>query len=542
MKAKKSIWKRLKEKRLSWGLSAILGVFVSGGLWQQIRTGIIQKKNNISAVEKKMVPMPLSEVSNPVLSVKYQTDTLARFSGILMYYSRGVITRNYVENVNTYRLQLPYFAHEDWHSHNNEIKYRSRLCFTPIEYYKLCMHDEISANIAALLTARYEYLAAPSKKAKKAIISRYKNTYLQFYFTAVEKGKIKPQSRLKADFEKEMSFIANATQDMWMKKYSGWYASAIYRMLQRYVGRLGLITDSKKSYNDVLNYMYTIGGVNFAEYMQRDINTTDDKVKLADQLRKIKTMRSGGLDIMNYVNNSYHLLEQTGFDHTREAFQNLLISAQLKYMLQDKTPEELSKNPQLVNLYFVKIMSKLRGDEGFKKLVLNYPLIAENRVNLMRSNREDKKVIRKMYEFKGIDLLSLIPSYKYEAMPVRGMETYSFYTNYAEDYTTAMLPEQYDNVSSHTYYSPIVRNTSYNAAGAAKQDRRRISSVQSIKIPNLHEPILTSAGADDYFQIIQCVREFEDMPQVLKDCNSAAQRKYWREHPENIAKYSQNTK
>ena len=67
-------------------------------------------------------------------------------------------------------------------------------------------------------------------------------------------------------------------------------------MLQRYVGRLGLVENSKKNYRHILNYMYTIGGVNFAQYFDEDIYPKDDKVRLAEQLRTIKSLRSGGLE------------------------------------------------------------------------------------------------------------------------------------------------------------------------------------------------------------------------------------------------------
>lgn len=519
----------------------MLGLSVIGGWVRSLNFGNTAK--NTSEVVEKDTVNNVSPVliNNPINKVAYRTDTLARAGSTLLFYNYGTITRNYVENNNGYRLQMPYFAHEDWHHHNDKLRYRTRFYFSPVEYYKLCMHDEISANIVAVLTARYEYMAAPSNAEKKKIIAKYKNSYLKFYFEEVEKGKIKPHSKNSADFEKEMSFIANATQEMWIKKYSAHYAPRTYRMLQRYVGRLGLVEDSKKNYSFVLDYMYTIGGVNFAKYMKHDIDTSDDKVKLAEQLRKVKSMRAGGLKIMNYVNDAYHLMQKISFNNTYEAFQNLLISAQLKYMLQGKTAEELQKNPQLVNLSFTKIMSKIRSDAGFKKAVLSYPLISGNRVNINNSEKADKETIRQMYAYQGLDLMAMISNYQQEALPVQNAAKSYIFENFAGDYMQTTIPDKSEkNLIEPSLFSLYKEETS--AENTAVFNKRRISAVQYLNIPNFREPILTSATAGDYFQIIQCMREFADMPQVLKECNTAAQKKYWREHPEIAKKYMQNQK
>ncbi len=513
-------------------MTALLGVSVWGG-WL-LKGGLLQQQPKVKTTRVAKAATqsePERKVQNPVANVAYRTDTLSRAVSTLLFYNRGMITRNYVEKNNSYRLQLPYFAHEDWHHHNEETGYRRRYYFTPIEYYKLCMHDEISANIAAVLTARYEYLAAATKAEKKEIIKRYKSTYMKFYFEAVEKGKIHPQSRNSKDFEQEMRFIANGTQKMWLKIYAAHYAPRTYRMLQRYVARSGLVKDSKKNYNHILGKMYTIGGVNFAQYMDCDIDTADDKVRLAEQLRTIKTMRSGGLKMMNYVIDSYSLMQKVSANAATEAFQNLLISAQLKYMLQDKTPEELRANPQLVNLCFIKIMSKVRADRSFKDAVRNYPLISDNRLNLNRNDKTDDEAIRQMYRFKDLDLLAMIPSYEREALPIRNLEKHLMFENFSTDYVTAIDTEQSEDTEPKSYLPQYIRSEELPADNVMSQ-KQHISEVQYMVIPNLREPILTAASAEDYFRILQCMREFAAMPQVLKECDTAAQQKFLRRHPE----------
>ena len=517
----------------------MLGLSVIGG-WLRSAYPITETENKTEVVKDSLSAIKQVRVKNPVRRVEYRTDTLERATSILMYYQLGSITRNYVENNNSYRLQLPYIAHEDWHGHNDMIHYRNKFYFTPVEYYKLCMHDEISAAIVGLLTARYEYLAAPTKAKKREVIQKYKSPYFKFYFDAVEKGKIKPQSNKQADFDKEMSFIANGTKDMWMKKYSATYSQRTYDMLQGFIKRMGLVENSKANYNFVLNYMYTIGGVNFAKYMKHDINIADAKVNLAEEISKVWSMRDEGIDVINYINASHKLMDQISLENTYNAFQNLLISSQLKSMLKDKTAEELKVNPQLVNLCFVKIMNKVRTDEEFKKLVLNYPLITENRINLNGYSADDAKIIRQMYDFKGVNLLTMIPSYKREAMPLR-FDNGSGFRIYSADFAFAIeqeIAEKNAKIKKKIEYLVVKSEDNKQP----KSPKRHLSVPQYIDLPNFREPILMVKKGDDYLKILQCIREFEQIPQVLKGCNTEAQREYLKTHPEIVPKYMQMQK
>lgn len=542
MDVKKQIHKYLKQFRVPAIVMAFAGLSVFGGLLRKDKP-----EANHAPVAEKLAGDSLSKeaqkaVKSPVLEIEYHTDTLEKAGSTLMMYLNGKIKRYYVENNNAFRMQMPYFAHEEWHHHNDETGYRHKYYYTPLEYYKLCMHDEISANMAALLTARYEYLAAPNKTEKQKIINRYKNTYLKFYFEAVSNGSIKPGSIKSSDIEKERRFIANGTRDMWMQKFSRHYSPTTYRMLQRYVGRLGLVADSKKSYKHILNQMYTIGGVNFAEYFDEDIYPRDNKVKLAEELRKIKCMRAGGLEFMDMVSGYYELMSQVSLDRTTDAFQNLLISSQLKYMLRNKTPEELEQNPQLVNLSFRKILNDVHHDKSFQDVVWNYPLVAEDRFNLQAKEIDYNTVIQKMYTYKGIDLTAMIPDFKYMALPIRSKFDNFFFGNFNAFYMSPMALEYLDkavrtkSASAPKFpftLTPVRPDTAKaNSAERSSTPKPRMSAPQYLRIPNLREPLLVAAQKEDYEQIFACIREFESYPQVLKECNTQAQEKFLRQHEE----------
>jgi len=222
--------------------TSLLGLSIFSGA-----TYVAEKASEDTKAKTTQTVKPASKkVKKPVYEISYRNDTLERATSVLLYYSNNEITRNFVKNNNSYRMQMPYFAHEEWHHHNDSIQFRARYQLKPLEYYRLCMHDEISANLVAILTARYEYLAAENKKA---IINRYKNTYMKFYFEAVEQGKIKPESKDSADIEKERSFLADGTLDMWVQKYKKAYAPRTYGSLRRFINRMGFPDKDNRNYN-----------------------------------------------------------------------------------------------------------------------------------------------------------------------------------------------------------------------------------------------------------------------------------------------------
>ena len=528
--------------RRYWAPTAVVGFigisgFGSMNLMQRQKAQKEKEKERREQLVKKTTRSSyIPRIKNPVLNIQYQTDTLERVIPTLLFYSAGKITRYYVENNNSYRMQLPYFAHEEWHHRNDELRYRIGYYFTPTEYYKLCMHDEISANIAAVLTARYEYLAAPNRTEKRKVINRYKNTYLKFYFDGVAKGKIKPESRVSQDREKEYKFIANGTMKMWMKKYSRHYAPTTWRMLQRYVGRFGLVADSKKTYQMMLNNMYTIGGVNFAKYLDNDIPLKEDKVLLAEQLPKIKFMKTGGVEILDIVNQNYPLMAEVGMDKQVEIYQNLLMSSQLKYLLRNKTAEELAANPQLVNLCFRKVMNAAFGDPTFKEAVTNFPIFSETRCNLNLQDRNFAETVRKMYTFRGMDLTTMIADFSPDKVPVRTSFDNMFENMYREDFLLEniiypKLAAQLEK-SEHPIKKEDKRPFSPKPEKPVMRPRR--SESMRINLPNLREPILLYASPDDESRIFECIREFDGIPQVFKNCNTLAQQRYLKEHKEYI--------
>ena len=210
--------------------------------------------------------------------IDYQVDTIRvgkwakTASGGYYRPDTGTITLNYLEDNETLRHKAQdnretILYHEQKHRSNANKGFRSEdISVSPKQYYKLCMADEISANMAELVYLREKYIQTGDinlfdKSGKK----------FSFYKEAVQKGEINPLSSDPKDFEKDMSLIMNGTQKMWMDEFAEVYSPTHIDMAESYLRQGG--RDFKKNdaeYQKQLDIAYTIGGVNFKKYMQKD--------------------------------------------------------------------------------------------------------------------------------------------------------------------------------------------------------------------------------------------------------------------------------
>lgn len=141
---------------------------------------------------------------------------------------------------------------------NNNVDYE--------QFYKLCMADEISANMAELIYLREEYI-----KTKDISLFDKRDGNFTFYKEAIQKGEIDPLSSDPEKFEKDMSLIMNGTQKMWMEKYAPFYASNHTFVTCCYALNNGKdMTSNNKEYSKQLDLMYTLGGINFNKYNNQD--------------------------------------------------------------------------------------------------------------------------------------------------------------------------------------------------------------------------------------------------------------------------------
>lgn len=94
-----------------------------------------------------------------------------------------------------------------------------------LQFAKICVHDEISAQISELLEMRQKYLQT---KDFRSFGNRY-----GFYVQALKDGRIKPNIS-KVPAKEELSLIVNGMSDWWQKTFQDYYEKAHRRMAEKW--------------------------------------------------------------------------------------------------------------------------------------------------------------------------------------------------------------------------------------------------------------------------------------------------------------------
>lgn len=233
------------------------------------------------------------DADDKMRTIDFQVDTLSNETTTGGYFTpnKRTVTLNYQEGneeFNDWSQSPTVLIHEQKHRDNySQGMYVYAL--SPEQAYKVDMHDEISANMAALLYLRDEYL-----KTGNMAVFEQENGRFAFYVDAIKKGEINPFSSKEEDFDKEMALIVNGTRDMWVRDFAStdsylstgkWYA----QHRGEADGKHAAFYD--ENYDRAKKIMYTIGGVDFTKYMDKDVDIPSDGkrkiykgVKLAKEL------------------------------------------------------------------------------------------------------------------------------------------------------------------------------------------------------------------------------------------------------------------
>ena len=224
------------------------------------------------------------------------------------------------------------------------------------------------------------------------------------------------------------------------------------------------------------------------------------------------------------------MLKSLAIDKQRYAFQHLLIAAELKYNLRDKSAEELQQNPQIVDMYYRQVLSRFQKDKTFREYVDKFPIINEkSNTVIVNDMKEYKDVIRSIYTFKGVDLSAAVNDFNVARLPVTGP---NFNVPYLKNTLYLwMQPIEMQMVSSPVakikYKGPVIEQAASKEDNAPKSSKCRRSDLQCIEAPNYREPILVSPTKEDNAKILKAINDFENIPDVLKECNVEAQKEYY---------------
>ncbi len=254
---------------------------------------------------KKNMKKNFDEATERMRNVDFQVDTLSVGTSTGGYFSSGSnsITINYVEGdkkFNEWSGSNALLVHEQKHR-DNENQGLYAYAISKEQAYKLNMHDEISANICSLIYLRDKYL-----KTGDISVFEEEGGRFSFYANAIENGEINPFNNSKEDFDKEMSLIANGTRDMWLRTFSGIYIEqncSYAKSNGEQDGKNAEFYD--QNYERAKKIAYNIGGVDFTEYMDKEVEIPDSaKMRILPSEQLISQMNlpkyDGKMSLLQY--------------------------------------------------------------------------------------------------------------------------------------------------------------------------------------------------------------------------------------------------
>ena len=452
--------------------------------------------------QKKTIVDP-PRVKNPRLRISYNTDTIENRSAILLYNQNNKIIRNYRKEDDLYRMQLPLFVHEYWHSHNNDLGFR-RHKYSPQQYRKLLAHDEISASLAALNSMILEYSFVYDKQ--KFIKQYSKKNFFSFYFKKVADGKIDPLSKDSAMIEKDLRWRVNGTMEAWMKRPYKSYSERQRKMVFDYINLNGLFGENTKIYQKMLSGMYNIGGIDFLKYAKKDIEADD--ISLINNLTKIKSFSKKNTTAVNEIKKYMKLVENISDDYLRTmAVQHLILSSEIKAKIIDNNYE---LNKKIATILYNKAYTSHLGDETFIDFVKESSIMSKKYVfNEVDEVFSFDTFIKDVYSFNGYDLTAQIKDFDFTNVPFdEKKEFFAISRN-------PMTPDwsNYDEaLFAHVQETEKLSADVFQSAKIGYKPRR--SGLQYVDIPNFCEPILVAATLEQKRELKNIYKDFYNLPET----------------------------
>ncbi len=475
--------------------------------------GIAGKRKNISISSADLPHKDTieftSSVTNPTTNITFTVDTLDKPTTTIAFCSDTSIVRNFIENNDLYSLRLSIMVHENKHR-DNVLNGLRNLNLSPLQFTKMCMHDEISASICELLTLRYEYLLAEDKAA---FLKNAKKGKFSYYFNSVDEGKIFPEKQDSQSREQEWAFIAQETKNWWIKTYAPIYLPSIIRMGERHLQKIdGNTLDeiNTMDYQKVFAIAYNIGGINFWKYIDNDISISDEQIMLMEKVAHTYHLNNNKKEYYSRINAQIQKLKQTKDTISPELLSHIFIAEGLKMSFNDIDIDVIRKNKDVINASYHVIKNQLALSSENIDFSKRFPQLKAH-FALSSMNKISDEMMSKLYSYKNTDLSQYIHDipiffdYSYSS-------TYSDFLQCKLNYMRSISTQEPQKKSSKNYTKP------------------KKSAPQTLVIPDFSQPILTNATPEQTEEIFQCIRDFNNIPDVLKQCNLAKQALYYKQH------------
>lgn len=396
--------KKARQMRLMYGLAGVLAMPMASQSQEANVEG--RKENKIENVSKYR-------------EVDYQVDTLAKGNQTAAYFNtkKQTITHNFFEENTSNFLMITEdnIAHEVKHR-DNFVNQLGTYSMSLEQYFKCRIHDEISANLAALLNMRDRYIEK-GKFGVKEELSPFK-----FYVDAVSKGKFNPRKQSKEEFMEEMSFIANNTQKMWMEQYYPCYEGTFVNWTLTFLQRAGFENThpDEENYQKSMQICYNIGGVDFAALMSKDVECPNKSIKDADKLLAVQADELKYIDYILQKNENYETVDKSALsdfqgDMSLQQYYNLLWHQVVVNLSKDKVLKTSKMEEKEKIIDDVMMQVQYGWTNSYYKYVVDQKMQAAVG-SCIRIPQEDDKNYQKrlddVYTLKGENLRQKLECFK----------------------------------------------------------------------------------------------------------------------------------
>ena len=489
-------------------------------------------------------------VLNPITTISFMNDTLDYYTTAMLTYQNSKIVRNLVKNSKNHRMQLPHFSHELRHHHNKKIKYWIKIRYSPSQFAQLRMHEEISANVAAILTADFEYQLAQDKAS---VMKKYEKTYMGYYFTAIKNGTIKPESKNPEDLDKKYTLLVNGAITMWEKTFRTHYSPSLRLSLKQYLKDYGFRKPYPDNYQRILSHMYAFGGKDLSHYIVKDASYGDIRANIFDEMAYVKIFNNSleqRAILVDGITDYAGYLSNFSVSQRPAIIEHIVIASRLKFELKKLKDCDLASNSPAITAAYHKVMYELARDHQYASFVnrckeLDFIAAPHKSQSLEFGSSfpvsrlltdDNKAIISKIYQFRDVDLTKLIKDFDINFMPsdrnqLLQVNIYHFIDK-PIDYLINKAPINYKASALDDSAIVSVQATPKRISDAVNTYPHHTSQTLFVNIPDFEENILQPQAMTPaaYQKLAEMFHDFDAIPNEFKNCNLNETQKFIKQH------------
>lgn len=468
----------------------------------------------------------MKRMSARTTSIKFQTDTLSTynyFNTADAYYEPN--TGRIVSNVKGGEKEVAKtkvdIAHEAKHASNAKLGIPN---VSVEQFYTLSVLDEVSAHTVSALAWREEYLKAPDKEQflDEQLNRNLSNINVPLsYMEAIRDGKINPESKSSADFEKEMKFLVKEEAESITSSYGG-YEKQFKSGARLYINSSdGNFASNDKEFERHAKHYMTIGGLDFRKYLP---DNYQEQIKVPAEIQNAsKDMASNGKAerAQIVVANGLPYDGSVSLEQYYNLLQHKEIANNIMYNIEDSDLASLKAGENdadygIQSSYDI-FKSKSQYSKEFVEANMDYAFhVADGNVPDNEAAYQQK--LKEIYTIPGtdIDLRNHLNNFSVEDIPYKDYEAIN---EFVKD------PEKYK--AEHPYKNIVEGKLEYHEGEpewAQPTDDSRVSDVQTMDVMDSESDFLAAELEKRRVdEELQKIKEQEEKERLEKEKQAQAQ-------------------